>query len=239
VGARWRLRSPQGGGTDAAAPTAGGRVPNGGAASLLNGCRSRVCSDARACGYSDLRGFQRLLDDQLEVPHARPHSRRDGRPRRRACARKSQLCFGWINALDFHWATSLQQQFGKGAVAAADVDPSQTRGWRQPSKEDFTSAAAPASHHLLIGGPVIEVFSVRPLLRSSRCRCCTGARYCRTALVSRLRKPRLRRSGAQAWSEDGSFCRKVGLPLAPIRTHMVAAVRLRSRLTTRPSLLRK
>jgi hypothetical protein len=55
-----------------------------------------------------------------------------------------------------HWVTSIDQQLSEGPVAASDVDPSQTRRWLQPIKEDLTSEPAPDPHHLLIGGTVIE-----------------------------------------------------------------------------------
>ena len=58
--------------------------------------------------------------------------------RRGPCPRKSELPFGWINALNLHRGASLDQSLGEGPVAAADVDPSQTRKRRQPIEENLT-----------------------------------------------------------------------------------------------------
>jgi len=66
------------------------------------------------------------------------------------------LPFGWINALDLHRITSLDQQFSKGPVATTDVDPPQTCGRRHPIKEYLASGPAPNSHHLLVGGTIVE-----------------------------------------------------------------------------------
>ena len=67
----------------APAPAADGSVPNGSAARLVDGCRSRGCGDAGDHSAPDLRGFRRLLDDPAQVPLGRPRRRRDGIRRRR------------------------------------------------------------------------------------------------------------------------------------------------------------
>jgi hypothetical protein len=71
-------------------------------------------------------------------------------------ARKGKLALGWINSLDLGWRASFHEQFGEGAIAAAHVDPLQTR-WRcQPIKKDAARTLAPIPHHPLICGPIVE-----------------------------------------------------------------------------------
>jgi hypothetical protein len=43
---------------------------------------------------------------------------------RGSCARESKLPFGRIDALNFSWRASLDQELGEGAVSAANIDPS-------------------------------------------------------------------------------------------------------------------
>jgi hypothetical protein len=66
------------------------------------------------------------------------------------------LALGWINSLDLDWRASFDQQLGESAIAAAHVDPLQSRRSLKPIKKDAARTLAPISHHPLIGGPVIE-----------------------------------------------------------------------------------
>jgi hypothetical protein len=52
--------------------------------------------------------------------------------------------------------TLFDDQFGEGAVAAADVDPSKAGARRYPIKEELACEPAPGSRHPLVGGPVVE-----------------------------------------------------------------------------------
>jgi hypothetical protein len=67
-----------------------------------------------------------------------------------------QLPFGRINALNVHRGESLNQELGERAVAAADVDPPQAPGRRQPIEKNPAGEPAPDAHHALIAGAVVE-----------------------------------------------------------------------------------
>jgi hypothetical protein len=76
--------------------------------------------------------------------------------RRGTRPRKSELAFRRINALNLHRGAPINQQFSESSVAAANIDPSQTRWWRQPIEEDFSGRPTPDPHRLLVGSAVIE-----------------------------------------------------------------------------------
>jgi hypothetical protein len=60
--------------------------------------------------------------------------------------------------LDLDRRASFHEQLGESAIAAAHVDPFQTR-WRcQPIKKNNARTLAPIPHHPLICGPVIEAY---------------------------------------------------------------------------------
>src|SRR5262249_32180898 len=52
--------------------------------------------------------------------------------------------------------TARDQNRGKGAIAAADVQPAHTLGDSQPIKECFTDEAAPTAYALFIGFAICE-----------------------------------------------------------------------------------
>ena len=76
--------------------------------------------------------------------------------RRRPSAGESELRFRRIDPLRFGWRASLDEQFGEGAAAAADVDPSQARGWCQPIEEDLSHELAPDAHPTLVSFSIIK-----------------------------------------------------------------------------------
>jgi hypothetical protein len=63
-----------------------------------------------------------------------------GFPQRWPSACKCELRFGRIDPLYFGWRASLSEQLGERATAAADVDPSQARGQRQPIQETYPAS---------------------------------------------------------------------------------------------------
>jgi len=69
---------------------------------------------------------------------------------------KCELRLGRIDPLYFVWRASLSEQLGERATAAADVDPSQARGRRQPIEEDLPSELAPDAHPAVVGCSIIE-----------------------------------------------------------------------------------
>jgi hypothetical protein len=71
--------------------------------------------------------------------------------------RESKLSFRWVNSIHLCWSTSLDEQFGKSAVATADIYPAQARGRRQPVEKLFTCESAPDTHCALVDVPVIEM----------------------------------------------------------------------------------
>src|SRR5215468_10608172 len=82
----------------------------------------------------------------LEGQRHRVALKKRGFPQRRPSAGKRELRFGRIDPLYFGWRASLGEQLGERATAAADVDPSQARRWRQPIDEDVPSELAPDAH---------------------------------------------------------------------------------------------
>ena len=82
----------------------------------------------------------------LKLRHA------SGRPR----PRKGQLSFRRIDACNLGGGAAIDEQFGKSAIAATDVDPSQGRRRRQPIEKNLAGAAAPLSHHLFVSGSIVE-----------------------------------------------------------------------------------
>ena len=69
---------------------------------------------------------------------------------------KGELRLGRIDPLNLGRRAPLDEQFGEGAVAAADIDPSQARAGRKPIEEHLARKPAPASHLPFVGGPVVE-----------------------------------------------------------------------------------
>ena len=63
--------------------------------------------------------------------------------RRGSGAREGELPLGRIDPLNLGGRASFDEQLGEGAVAAADVDPSQARARRQPVEEDLAGEPAP------------------------------------------------------------------------------------------------
>jgi hypothetical protein len=58
--------------------------------------------------------------------------------------------------LDFCWRAALNKQLCKGAISAADVNPLQALGRREPIEKNFTVKPASGPHHPFIGGSVFE-----------------------------------------------------------------------------------
>jgi hypothetical protein len=67
-----------------------------------------------------------------------------------------ELPLGRVDPLNLGRCAPFDDQLGEGAVAAADIDPSQAGARRYLIKEDFAREPAPGSHHPLVGGPVVE-----------------------------------------------------------------------------------
>ena len=77
-------------------------------------------------------------------------------PRRDSRAGKGELLCGRVDPLDRDGRAPLDEPFGKGTVAATDVQPSQARFWREPVEKDLTGQPAPLPHVSFVAGSVIE-----------------------------------------------------------------------------------
>lgn len=67
-----------------------------------------------------------------------------------------ELSLRRVDAVDRLGGASRYDEFGEGAVSAANIDPALPGGRLKPIKEDLASHAAPSCHHPLVGGSVVE-----------------------------------------------------------------------------------
>jgi hypothetical protein len=133
----------------------------------------RVCRD-RTAGANHPRHLGNAFG---RIRNKKDHQRHDGgiepivgerqrhrvalekfRPARRwPGAGESELCFRRIDRLRLGRSASLDEQFGEGAAAAADIDPPHARAGLQPIEEELAREPAPDAHRPLINISVIEM----------------------------------------------------------------------------------
>jgi hypothetical protein len=76
--------------------------------------------------------------------------------RRGTRAGMNKLRLRRIHPHDRGWCAPLDEHFGEGAVAAADVEPAQAWSWSKPVEERVAGQLAPRPHVSLIGSAVVE-----------------------------------------------------------------------------------
>ena len=76
--------------------------------------------------------------------------------RRGSRASERELRLGRIDPVDRGGRAALDEHFSKGAVAAADVEPSQSGCWSQPVEERLAGELAPRPHVSFVGSPIVE-----------------------------------------------------------------------------------
>lgn len=62
--------------------------------------------------------------------------------------------------MNFRRFAPIDEKLRESAISTTCVDPSQPRLGGQPSHEDITRQPAPGSHHLLVGGAVVETDNI-------------------------------------------------------------------------------
>src|SRR5688572_4880329 len=96
----------------------------------------------------------RMRPTRKAGPWRRPYD--NGQFSRWLSSGKGKLALRRINSVYARRSTVLDQQLGEGTVAAADINPAQANGQRQPIQEDTTGQPAPGAHVVLVGGAILE-----------------------------------------------------------------------------------
>ena len=88
---------------------------------------------------------------------ARGHLRHESAPAvRQADGAHDRSVPRWIDGKHRRGRADIDDQLGKAAGAAANIEPAHARGRRHPIQEHGSGGAAPAAHEPFVSGPVVE-----------------------------------------------------------------------------------